>query len=247
MRAQFAILILSTLMVGAGLSQETATLSDEADRINYTIGHQIGTDFKNQQVQLDRQAVEQGLDDGYDGNQPQFDAKNMQQRLGDLKRNITKDMEAEAVARMQKKQAQIKSKRREGQQFLKANQVKEGVTTTASGLQYKVITTGNGAMPTVGDQVKIDYRARRLNGQELDGSFKKGGPSVLPVSGLIPGFKEALQLMQPGAKWEVYLPSELAYGRQGPLAHETIIVEVELLEILAPNTEQADKVSIGAE
>lgn len=243
MRTQLATVTLISLIASNGLSQEQISLSDEADRINYTIGHQIGSDFKKQQVDLDSQSLELGVDDGHGGGKPRLDAKEMKQRLADLKRNITKDMEADAVARMQKKQAQAKNKRREGREFLAANQIKEGVNTTPTGLQYKVVNSGAGPAPKASDQVKIDYRARRLNGQAFDGSFKKGGPTVFRVNDVIPGFAEALKMMQPGAKWELYLQPELAYGRQGPLADETIIIEVELLEILEPETEQAEKVS----
>ncbi len=242
MRTQLATIISLSLLAGSSLAEEQITLSDEADRINYTIGHQIGADFKKQQVELDRQSLKLGLDDGHDGKPPLLDAKEMNQRLVDLKRNITQDMEAEAMERMQKKQAQTKHKRQEGEEFLTANKLKEGVQTTASGLQYKIITPGTGPMPKSTDQVKILYTARRLNGQKFDGSFKKGGPSTYRVNGVIPGFSEALKMMQPGAKWEIYLAPELAYGRKGPLAHETIIIEIELLEILEePVVEQEGK------
>ncbi len=238
MRTQLATLTLTALLTGNGLAQESATLADEADRINYTIGHQIGTDFKKQKVELDQQALQQGMRDGHERKQPLLDAREMNERLVDLKRNITKKMEAEAVARLEKKNQKMRNNRRAGQEFLEANRAKEGVKTMPSGLQYKVLTPGDGLRPQASDRVRIHYRARRLNGQEFNSSYKKGEPSVFRVNGVVPGFSEALQMMQPGAKWELYLPWNLAYGRKGPLGNEAIIIEAELLEILGPEMEQ---------
>lgn len=240
MHIQLTTALIISLVSSHALAEEQLTLADEADRINYAIGHQIGSDFKKQQVDLDRQALHQGIQDGYINIQPKLEKGEMNHLLVNLKRDITSDMESEATERMQKKLAQMKHKRQLGHEFLEANKTKAGVTTTPNGLQYKVISTGKGRMPDINDQVRIHYRARRLSGQEFNSSYKKGGPSLFRVNGVIPGFTEALQLMQPGAKWEIYLSPELAYGRQGPLAHETIIIEVELLEIISPQTAKTE-------
>jgi FKBP-type peptidyl-prolyl cis-trans isomerase FklB len=111
------------------------------------------------------------------------------------------------------------------------NQAKEGVKTMPSGLQYKVLKKGDGTKPAIDDYVTFNYRARTLDGREYDSSSKKGGPVTYRANGVLPGFTEAIQMMRPGAKWELYLPPEQAYGRQGPIAHQTIILEVELLSI----------------
>lgn len=241
MRMQQATIIFMSLLAGNSLAEEAVKLFDEVDRINYTIGHQIGTDFKKQQIQLDQQSLKQGMSDGHERKRPLLDAREMNERLVDLKRNITKEMEAEAVARLEKKNEKMRNNRRAGQEFLEANRDKEGVKTMPSGLQYKVLTPGSGPRPQANDRVRIHYRARRLNGQEFNSSYNKGGPSVFPVKGVVPGFTEALQMMQSGAKWELYLPWNLAYGRKGPLANEAIIIEVELIEIMEPEMKQTEK------
>jgi len=124
---------------------------------------------------------------------------------------------------------------KEGEAFLAANKVKEGVITTESGLQYKVITAGNGAIPTADDKVKVHYTGKLINGTVFDSSVERGQPAEFPVKGVIPGWTEVLQLMKTGAKYEVYIPSALAYGPRGQgqqiAPHSTLIFDVELLSI----------------
>ena len=152
---------------------------------------------------------------------------------------------------MDKKEAEQKKlsegNKTEGEKFLADNKAKEGVITTASGLQYKIITAGTGVKPKSTDTVSVHYAGRLINGTEFDNSHKhgeKGEPVTFPVTGVIPGWTEALQLMPQGSKWELYIPSELAYGPQGtgpipPAA--TLIFEIELLEVKAPSAAKADK------
>lgn len=122
-----------------------------------------------------------------------------------------------------------------GDAFLAANKKKKGVMTTASGLQYKVLSEGNGPTPTSSDIVKVDYRGTLINGTEFDSSYKRGEPAVFPVNGVIPGWTEALQMMKVGATWELYIPAELAYGERGVAPdigpNETLIFKVTLLGI----------------
>ncbi len=210
---------------------EQAALSDKSDRINYTIGHQIGTDYKRQKVELNEQALRQGLQHGQSGTAPLLKQKEMQALLRELKRNITDKMKKEAVQRISSRKQIENRKRSESEAFMRKNQTREGVKTMPSGLQYKVLKKGNGRKPKVSDYVTINYRARKMNGKEYDSSFKKGGPVTYRANGIIPGFTEAIQIMQPGAKWELYIPPDLAYGRKSPLAHQTVIIEVELLAI----------------
>jgi FKBP-type peptidyl-prolyl cis-trans isomerase FkpA len=128
----------------------------------------------------------------------------------------------------------------EGKKFLEENKAKEGVVTTASGLQYKIITEGTGAKPKATDTVTVNYEGKLLDGTVFDSSAKHGQAATFPLDGVIPGWTEALQLMPQGSKWEIYIPSELAYGAggQGPIpASATLIFEVELLEIKAPEAE----------
>lgn len=235
-----ATLLILSLTSLATMAEDTTSLNDETDRINYAIGHQIGTDFRKQQVDLDRQAVTLGLQQGHQGSKPAMDSTEMNQRLIALKRNITEDTKAKALERLEQSQAKMKHKRAQGEEFLAANAVKSGIITTDSGLQYRIIRSGQGDYPKLSDQVRLHYKSKRINGQVINSSELKGGPGVFPVHLLLPGVTEALRMMQTGAKWELYLPSRLAFGRRGPFAHEAIITEVELLEILPKPVEQAD-------
>jgi len=210
---------------------DQVTLSDESDRINYSIGHQIGTDFKRQKVKFNEQAFRQGLQNGQSGTAPLLEQKEMQALLLELKRNITDKMKKEAVERINSRKQIENRKRSEAVAFMRQNQTREGVKTMPSGLQYKVVKKGNGIKPKFSDYVTINYRARKLDGKEYDSSFKKGGPVTYRANGIIPGFTEAIQMMQPGAKWELYIPPDLAYGRKSPLAHQAVIIEVELLAV----------------
>lgn len=123
-----------------------------------------------------------------------------------------------------------------GASFLKENKTKEDVITLNSGLQYKVISTGNGAIPKAGDTVRCHYEGRLINGTVFDSSYRRGEPAEFPVNGVIPGWVEALQLMPVGSKWQLFIPSELAYGAHGAGQaigpNETLIFDIELLDIV---------------
>ena len=231
MRVQISISILFCLLTANVSAAEQSPLSDEADRINYTIGHQIGTDFKHQKVKLDEQSLGLGLQHGQAGEKPLLDKAEMKDALIDLKRNITNKMKTESASRIEKRRQIEQQKRDEGKAFMQKNQTRPGVKTMPSGLQYLVLKKGNGRKPEIDDYVTFNYRAKTLDGREYDSSSKKGGPVTYRANGVLPGFTEAIQMMQPGAKWEIYLPPEQAYGRQGLLAHQTVILEVELLSI----------------
>jgi FKBP-type peptidyl-prolyl cis-trans isomerase FklB len=125
----------------------------------------------------------------------------------------------------------------EGEKFLADNKKKEGIKTTASGLQYKVITAGTGKTPKATDTVKTHYRGTLINGTEFDSSYKRGEPAEFPVNGVIKGWTEALQLMKEGAKWQLFIPSELAYGERGAGRdigpNSTLIFDIELISVKA--------------
>ena len=232
MRTQLSGTIFLYLLITnvSAAEQEQTMLSDQADRINYTIGHQIGTDFKRQKLKLNEQALRTGLQHGQ-ANDPLLDRKEMNLALVDLKRNISNKMKTDAVVRINKRKQIEQKKRSDGKVFMLENQSREGVKTMPSGLQYKVLTKGDGMKPKLDDYVTFNYRAKTLDGREYDSSSKKGGAVTYRANGVLPGFTEGIQMMQPGAKWELYLPPEQAYGRQGPMAHQTVIIEVELLSI----------------
>ena len=133
-------------------------------------------------------------------------------------------------------QAKGKEAKAEGEKFLAENKKKEGVVALPSGLQYKILTAGNGPKPKASDTVKCHYEGRLINGTVFDSSIRRNEPAEFPVSGVIAGWVEALQLMSEGAKWKLYIPSDLGYGARGAgemiPPHSTLVFEVELLEVL---------------
>jgi len=231
MRAQISTSILCLLLTAVVSAAEQSPLTDEADRINYSIGHQIGVDFKRQKVELNESALSLGLQHGQAGEKALLDKDEMQELLVDLKRNISNKMKAESTEKIKSRREITEQKRNAGMAFMKENQHHEGVKTMPSGMQYRVLKKASGPKPKEDDYVTFNFRARTIDGKEYDSSSKAGGPVTRRANGVLRGFTEAIQMMSPGAKWEIVLPPELAYGRQGPLAHQTIIFEVELLSI----------------
>lgn len=230
---------------GSATADESLKLEQEADRINYSLGHQIGTDFKRQGIALDRAAVLRGIEDALAGATPLLGEQDMNARLGALKGQITDDMQSTQIQRVKERKEDSERKRLEAQTFLEANARKDGVTTLASGLQYRVITAGEGVSPRLRDDVTIHYRGRRLSGREYDSSYRKNKPVTVRVADMIPGLREAVQLMQPGTKWELFIPPDLAYGRDSPLANQAVIVELELLGVDSKDDAKAAPAAAG--
>jgi FKBP-type peptidyl-prolyl cis-trans isomerase FklB len=197
---------------------------DEADRISYSVGYQMGGDFKKQGVELRPEALTRGLEDAVSGNEALMTVEDMQTVLASLKQKI--------LARTRMEQAEkAKNYREESRIFLAENATKEGVKTTASGLQYKVVKAGTGKTPTASDSVTVNYRGTTIAGREFDSSYRSGKPVTFRVDEVIPGWAEALQMMKAGARWQLYIPPDLAFHRGGPLEHRTILFEVELISV----------------
>jgi FKBP-type peptidyl-prolyl cis-trans isomerase FklB len=214
-----------------------APLTTQKQKVSYAIGLNIGKSMKKDGVEVDSATLLRGLKDGMAGATPALTDEEAQKALTQLRADLTKKADAERLA------AATKNKK-EGDDFLAANKAKEGVKTTADGLQYKVITAGTGPKPTAADTVTVNYRGTLLNGKEFDSSYKRGQPATFPVGQIIKGWTEALQLMPVGSKWQLFIPPDLAYGDRpagpdiGP--NSTLIFEVELLSI-APKTDAAPK------
>jgi FKBP-type peptidyl-prolyl cis-trans isomerase FklB len=215
-------------VLSASLSADEAlNLDNETARINYSLGYQIGGDFKRQDVDMDAEAVVQGISDALTGAKPKMSQAEMTTTLMELKRKV--------VAQQQKRGVENELKYlAEGKEFMEENAKKEGVITTESGLQYKVIEPGSGKSPGPQDQVTVHYRGSFIDGKEFDSSFKKKKPATFAVNRVIKGWSEGLQLMKQGGKSQLYIPQNLAYGSRGPLAHRTLIFEVELLAVEEP-------------
>lgn len=219
----FRLLILTTLMpllLSPNIFADEKSGMDAMDKINYSVGHQIGRDFINQDVQMRPDMLLQGIEDAVTSTAPKMKKGEMRQVLLDLKKMVL----AEEKARKE-------NYRGEGRAFLAANAEKSGVITLPSGLQYKVLKQGDGISPTLDDQVTVNYVGTRLDGTEFDSSARQDGPVSFPVKTVIKGWTEALQLMHEGDKWQLFIPADLAYGEKGPLADQTVIFEVELIAV----------------
>ncbi len=193
---------------------------DEAARMQYALGYQLGRDLAG--VELRAQDLQRGLEDGRSGAKAKLSDEEMNAALMALQERVNAQRGKTQAAEAEKALAA-------GQAYLDANAKKPGVTTTASGLQYRVITAGTGAKPKASDTVTVHYKGTLVDGKEFDSSYKRGQPATFPVGGVIPGWTEALQLMPVGSKYELAIPPALAYGSQGPLANQVLLFEVELL------------------
>lgn len=205
------------------------TLETQKQKASYAIGMNIGRSMKKDGVDIDPEILAKGIKDAISDAKPLLTDDETKAVLTTLTNDVRKHQQEEF-------QATIMKNKKEGDAFLAENKTKPGVQTTASGLQYKVIQNGDGPKPTANDTVKVNYKGALLNGEEFDSSYKRGQPATFPVGQVIKGWTEALQLMPVGSKWELYIPSELAYGERGtpngPIGpDETLVFEVELLSI----------------
>jgi FKBP-type peptidyl-prolyl cis-trans isomerase FklB len=212
------------------LAANKADFKTEQAKAAYIMGHQTGANFKKNGVDLDADAFMKGVKEGAKGSESAFSTAETQKIMEAFQKEVTEKRTA-----IQEKEG--KANKEEGAKFLEANKKKPGVKVTASGLQYKVIKEGTGAKPKETDTVTTHYKGTLINGKVFDSSYDRGEPATFPVTGVIKGWTEALQMMQPGAKYELYVPSELAYGARGAGADigpdATLIFEVELISIKA--------------
>lgn len=204
-------------------------LKTEKEKVSYAIGMNIGENFKRQGIDVDPAVFMQALKESMAGGKTLLSDEEV--------RTILTQYQGELRVKMEQKQKEAgDTNKKEGEAFLAANKSKEGVVALPSGLQYKVLTQGTGPKPTATDTVNCNYRGTLINGTEFDSSAKHGGPATFPVNGVIKGWTEALQLMPVGSKWQLFIPSELAYGERGTPGGEigpnsTLVFEVELVSI----------------
>jgi FKBP-type peptidyl-prolyl cis-trans isomerase FklB len=218
------------LALHGALAGDQPELTSETDRISYSLGHQLGRDLQRQGLQPDMAAILRGLQDGLADREPLVAGEEMQSLLQSLKHDIVTTEQEERMRALEERRNRREAARREGAEFLAANEKKSGVTTLPSGLQYRVIRDGTGRHPGLTDTVTVKYRGTLLNGNEFD-STEEDNPGTFRVSELIPGLQEALQLMAAGAQWELYIPPQLGFGRRGALEDQTLIYDIELLDI----------------
>jgi FKBP-type peptidyl-prolyl cis-trans isomerase FklB len=211
-------------LVSQVYAQEKLVLKNQKDKVSYIFGMDIGSNLKKQSIDVDPNILAKGVKDAFSGEKPLLTDQEIQETMVAFQKE------------MMAKQAEVAKKNKtEGEVFLAENKKKEGVKTLPSGLQYKVIKAGTGKKPKSTDTVTAHYRGTLINGTEFDSSYKRGQPVSFPVSGVIPGWTEALQLMEVGAKWQLFIPPNLAYGEQGTGRNigpnATLIFEVELVSI----------------
>ncbi len=225
MRLRLTGIVFGVVLLASQLgAQETLTLKTQKEKLSYIIGMDMGKNLKNQSVDIDPNILAKGIKDGLSG------GKNL---LTD--QEIRETMAAFQKEMVAKQQALGEKNKKEGEAFLAENKKKKGVTTLPSGLQYKVVKAGTGKKPKPTDTVTVHYQGTLIDGTEFDSSYRRGQPVTFPVNGVIPGWTEALGLMQEGAKWQLFIPSNLAYGERGTGSqigpNAALIFEVELISI----------------
>ena len=203
-------------------------LNSKKDKVSYAIGADLGKKLKTADIDVDPAILTRAMKDTLSGAKSEMSDEEVRATLTDLSKEL---QQKQVVAA---KEASEKN-RKAGEEFLAANKGKEGVVTLPDGLQYKILTPGNGPKPAASDTVVCNYKGTLIDGKEFDSSYKRGQPATFPVSGVIKGWTEALQMMPVGSKWQLFIPPDLAYGdrQAGPdiTPGSTLVFEVELMSI----------------
>ena len=217
----------------ASKDEPVTALTTNKQKASYAIGMNWGTGLHRQNIDVDSAALIQGMKDALADGKTLLTEDEARAALMQLQKEVQEKQQAKAAA-------EGDANKKEGEAFLAANKSKEGVVTLPSGLQYKILKEGTGPKPTATDSVVCNYKGTLINGTEFDSSYKRGEPATFPVTGVIKGWTEALQLMPVGSKWQLFIPSDLAYGPRGtpggPIGpNATLIFEVELISIKDKN------------
>jgi FKBP-type peptidyl-prolyl cis-trans isomerase FklB len=226
-----AVLALATtgLAQKGDKAEKKLAFKDQQEKASYAIGLNIGTNFHKQKISLNTDVFMTGIKDGLAGKRQMDEAQ-----VRETMQQFEKDMEAQRKALGEKNL-------KDGEKWLEENKKKEGVKTTASGLQYKVLKEGAGAQPKDTDTVTVNYRGTLIDGTEFDSSYKRSEPTSFPLNAVIRGWTEGLQLMKVGGKYQFFIPPGLAYGERGPSGeigpNSTLIFEVELVDVKTPGSE----------
>src|SRR5216684_261984 len=216
-------------------TQKPMTLDTQMDKESYAIGMSFGSSPRKQSVEVETDILIRGMKDSLAGGKTLL--------TDDEQKAVLTTLQADIRKKQEEKMAQAgEGNLKEGQDFLAANKSKDAVVTLPSGLQYKILKAGTGPKPTSTDSVVCNYRGTLINGTEFDSSYKRGQPATFPVSGVIKGWTEALQLMPAGSKWQLFVPSDLAYGQRGAgggiAPNSTLVFEVELVSIKSNDAAQ---------
>lgn len=234
---RYVAALLALTLVGCEPGQDKKPeLKDQKDKLSYVIGTEMGMNFKEQMIDVNPKTVAYALDTALQGKESLLSKDEMQQVKMDFQKEMMEKQKDIMAKKQQESEVAGKKNAELGEKFLAENKKKDGVKTLPSGLQYKILKAGKGAKPKATEQVVAHYRGTLIDGTEFDSSIKRGEPATFPLNRVIPGWTEALQLMPLGSKWELYIPSHLAYGKQAPPGSpigpdSVLIFEVELLDI----------------
>ena len=229
MKPRWLVALGFVLLFGAARlgAQEAPTLKDQRDKLSYSLGMEIGQGLKRQSSDLNPDLLLRGIKDAFSGEKALMTDSEISETVNAFQKEL--------MAKQHELAMQLGEKNKtEGEAFLAQNKKKEAVVSLPSGLQYKVIKAGSGKKPKVTDTVTVQYRGTLIDGTEFDSSYRRGEPVTFPVNAVIPGWTEALKLMKEGAKWQVFIPSNLAYGERGGGGigpNATLIFEIELISV----------------
>jgi FKBP-type peptidyl-prolyl cis-trans isomerase FklB len=223
------MMILGVVLLAAQVgAEETLLLKTQKEKASYAIGVDLARNFKRLGIEVDVDVFLKALRDVFSGEKLLMSEEDLRATMNTFQ------------AELRQKQAQAmriaaEDNKKEGDVFLAENKTKEGVVTLPSGLQFKILKAGDGKKPTEADTVEVNYRGILINGTEFDSSYGRGQSATFKVTGVIPGWKEALKLMPAGSKWQIFIPPQLAYGERGAGRdigpNATLIFEIELFAI----------------
>lgn len=244
MKNVISVMVLSVVIALAGSSgaEEKIILKNEKEKMSYSLGANFGNRLKSRDVEIDFEILMRGMKDAYAGKELLMDKEEIRKNFDEF-RNMKNsgsekriDKKRESKENAKKKKEEIADKNmKEGTAFLAANKNNNGVITRPSGLQYKIIKEGTGKTPTENGSVTVNYRGTLISGKEFDSSYTKKKPATFSLKKVIKGWQEALLLMKEGAQWQLYVPSDLAYGQRGAGGvvgpNEMLIFDIELISV----------------
>jgi FKBP-type peptidyl-prolyl cis-trans isomerase FklB len=225
-RIFLSALVIILAMVTSAFGEDE--LKNKEDKLSYALGLNIGNSFKQQSIEIKPDIFLKGIKDAFAGGKQLLSDDEVRETMVALNKELS-EKKAETMKKLAEKNKE------DAVTFFAENKKKEGVKTLASGLQFKIITEGKGKNPKAPDTVTVNYRGTLIDGKEFDSSYRRGEPATFPVNGVISGWTEALQLMKTGAKWQLFIPSNLAYGEKGAGnligPNAALIFEVELISV----------------
>ena len=229
MKSAFVVVAGILLLAGQAWGAEDKALESQRDKVSYTIGVFSGNNLKQQSIDVDPDIMAKGIKDSLSGGKMLLTDQEMSEVMAAFQQEIT-------IKQSEKRNALAEKNRKEGETFLAENKTKEGVKTLPSGVQYKVAKEGTGKNPKATDRVVAHYRGTLIDGTEFDSSYQRNEPATFKLDQVIKGWTEAVVLMKEGAKWQIFIPSTLAYGEKGagPIEpNATLVFDVELIKIIS--------------